>query len=101
MAPRSQGHLPTVWRSGKMPRRSMERAVYRNLGANSQDVIVSPGVGLDNGLFDLGAGRVLVITADPISMVPALGPEMSAWLSVNLVASDLSSSGVKPTLASF
>jgi len=79
----------------------MKRAVYRNLGAHNRDVILSPGVGLDNGFFDLGGGRVLVVTADPISMVPALGSELSAWLSVNLIASDFSSSGVKPTLATF
>src|SRR5215470_2217584 len=101
MVPPSREHPSLGARTGKMPRRFMERAVFRNLGAKSRDAIVPPGFGLDNGFFDLGGGRVLVITADPISMVPALGPELSAWLSVNLIASDFSSSGVKPTLATF
>jgi hydrogenase maturation factor len=70
------------------------KSAFRHLGAKSSDLLVPPAKGFDNGVLKLGGGRVLVFTADPISYIPSLGADGSAWLSVHHLASDLATSGV-------
>jgi hydrogenase maturation factor len=79
----------------------MERVVYRNLGLASSRILVGPGRGLDNGVLFLGRDRVMILTVDPVSVVPSLGMDLSAWLSVHLVASDYATSGLRPEFATF
>ena len=86
--------------SGKLPPGSMD-AVYRHLGARSKMVVLGPGRGLDNAVLSLGGGRVMIVTADPVSVIPAVGVRRSAWLSVHLIASDFTTSGVDPEFAVF
>jgi hydrogenase maturation factor len=43
----------------------------------------------------------MVATTDPLSYIPALGPRYSAWLSVNLIASDLATSAFAPEYGIF
>jgi hydrogenase maturation factor len=43
----------------------------------------------------------MVATTDPLSFIPALGARKSAWLSVNLIASDLTTSGFQPQYGIF
>ena len=86
---------------GKMDRESMEEVVYRNLGKKSRKVLRGPRTGFDNAVVRVGKGRVMVATTDPVSMVPPIGAELSAWMSVHLVASDLATSGVTPEFALF
>jgi hydrogenase expression/formation protein HypE len=86
---------------GKEATEFIERVVYRSLGRRSGDVKVGPGRGLDNGVIAMGEGRVMIVTVDPVSIVPAFGMELSAWLSVHLIASDLTASGVDPEYAAF
>jgi len=93
------------------PRRKMEpygkvsndvmEVVYRNLGARRSQVLQGPRRGLDNAALSLPGGTVMILTADPVSMIPALGARMSAWLSVHLIASDYTTSGASPEYASF
>lgn len=82
-----------------MDRDFMKRVVLRNTGARNSSVVVGPGAGLDNAVISLGEGRVMVVTADPVTMVPALGMEVSAWLTVHELASDLATSAVRPQFA--
>ena len=42
---------------------------------------------------------MLVVTSDPLSVIPSIGMKESAWLSVHLLASDLTTSGVEPQFA--
>ena len=86
---------------GKEGRRFMERVVYPSLGRASRKVKVGPARGLDNGVVSLGNGRVMIVTVDPVSAIPAFGMKLSARLSVHLIASDLAASGVDPELAVF
>lgn len=78
----------------------MER-VYGNLGKRSESVVVGPGRGFDNGVLSVGGGRVMIVTADPISAIPQFGMKLSGRLSVHLIASDLTASGVDPEFAIF
>jgi len=81
---------------GKFPIDLMEKTVYPRLGAKRREILVSPGHGLDNAVVKLGHNQVLVLTSDPFSVIPVLGLRDSAWLSVHLLASDLSTCGFPP-----
>lgn len=96
MAPEPGG---PAW--GKAVRREMEDIVYRNLGAERAEVRVGPRRGFDNAFVSVGGKRVLVVTTDPVSVIPRVGAKDSAWMSVHLIASDLATSGVAPQLATF
>ncbi len=74
----------------------MQQVIYPNLGRRRREVLVGPAAGLDTCVIDLGGDRVLVASTDPMSLIPQLGIENSAWMSVNLLANDLSTSGVAP-----
>jgi len=86
---------------GKPHPNFMRKVVFKRLGAKNQLVLVGPGEGLDNAVLSLQDGRVLIITTDPISIIPSIDIKESAWLSVHLVASDFATSGVKPEFALF
>jgi hydrogenase expression/formation protein HypE len=79
----------------------MRRVVYSSLGRRSRKVKLGPGIGLDNGVVSIGRGRVMILTVDPVSAIPAFGMRMSAWLSVHLIASDYTTSGNDPEYAMF
>ncbi len=84
---------------GKVDRDFLSRVLLRNTGAKSDSVIVGPGVGLDNAVLAVGGGRVMVVTADPLSIIPSMGMQRSAWLTVHELASDLTTSAVRPQFA--
>jgi len=88
-------------RLGKAGQRILESVIYRSLGASSSRLVVGPAFGLDNSIVRLSRGRVLVATTDPLSYIPSLGPKASAWLSVHLLASDLTTSGFSPQFGLF
>ena len=83
-----------------MSTEALGRTAYSSLGARRKEVLLGPGVGLDNAVVSVGE-RVMILTTDPISMVPMIGPKMSAWLSVQVIASDFCTSGASPQYASF
>ncbi len=81
---------------GKFPIDLIEKLVYPKLGAKKAEVLVGPGHGCDNAIVRLGCNQVLVATADPLSVIPALGFKDSAYISVQLLASDLATCGFAP-----
>jgi hydrogenase maturation factor len=86
---------------GKAGEELLEGVVYRNLGVRRSEVIKGPGRGLDNAIIGLGGKRVMILTVDPVSIIPSLGMELSGWLSVHLIASDYTTSGLRPEYATF
>jgi len=88
-------------RFGKPSPAFFQRVIFPRLGAKRSQVLVGPKLGVDNAVLDLGNGKVLVATTDPVSFIPELGPQASAWLSVNLLASDLTTSGLSPQYGIF
>jgi hydrogenase maturation factor len=86
---------------GKAGREYLCRVVYNRLGANRRSVAVGPRFGVDNAVIRIGSRSVLVGTTDPLSFIPRLGARDSAWLSINLLASDLSTSGFPPQFGIF
>lgn len=86
---------------GKASHDLLEQVVYRNLGAGRPGIIIGPRRGFDNAVVAIGGSKVLILTTDPVSMIPSLGPSASAWLGVHLIASDYTTSGLSPEFASF
>ncbi len=84
---------------GKVDRDFLGRVLLKNTGAHNPAVLVGPGMGLDNGVISVGPGRVLIVTADPLTMIPSIGMDDSAWLTVHELASDLATSAVAPQFA--
>lgn len=84
---------------GKIHPRLMQSTVYQNLGVFSHEVLVGPGFGVDNAVIRIGGGKVMIVTTDPLSLIPSLGPEDSAWVSVHLLASDVVTSGFPASYA--
>jgi len=81
---------------GKFPQELMEKIVYQRLGRERKEILAGPNHGLDNAVVRLNSSQVLVVTADPLSVIPELGLKDSAWMSVHLLASDLSTCGFPP-----
>ena len=74
----------------------MERIVYQRLGKKRPEILEGPNHGLDNAVVRLGSDQALIVTSDPLSVIPELGLRDSAWLSAHLLASDLSTCGFPP-----
>jgi len=82
--------------SGKIPPEVFEATIAPLLGAARPEVLIGPRTGADCAVVRTGAGRVLVFSTDPLSLVPALGAERSARLACHLLASDVWTSGIPP-----
>jgi hydrogenase maturation factor len=85
---------------GKISPEDFARVIAPRLGASRPEVLVGPRAGHDCAVVKVGAGRVMAITTDPLSLIPVLGLERSAKLSCHLLASDLWTSGIPPAFAS-
>ena len=86
---------------GKANKRFLQRLIYTRLGAPNRRVVEPPAFGIDNAVVKVGNGQVLVATTDPLSFIPSLKPKESAWLSLHLLASDLTTSGFEPQFGIF
>ncbi len=86
---------------GKPNRSYLQSVIYQQLGAGRRNVIVGPRFGVDNAVVRIAKRKVMIVTADPLSYIPVLGARDSAWLSVNLIASDLTTSGLRPQYGIF
>ncbi len=91
----------TIMRLGKVGQPLLQKLVYHNLGGKRPEVSVGPKSGVDTSMVNLGGGKVLVTTTDPLSLVPSVGASESAWLSAHLIASDISTTGLAPTYGVF
>ena len=85
---------------GKPDRQLMASSIFKWTGAKSREVLLGPSPGVDVSVLQIGQETVIAST-DPVSFIPSLGPEESAWLSVHAVASDVATSGVPPRFALF
>jgi hydrogenase expression/formation protein HypE len=85
---------------GKLRPEAFARIVAPHLGAARAEVLAGPRAGHDAAVVRIGAGRVMALTTDPLSVIPALGPARSARLACHLIASDLWTTGIPPAYAS-
>ncbi|WP_266075540.1 AIR synthase family protein [Haladaptatus caseinilyticus] len=81
---------------GKVDRAFFEEYIYPHLGAERDDVMLSPQHGVDFGVFEVG-GEAVATATDPIFIMPSLGFERAAWFAFHIVMSDVAVSGLSPT----
>lgn len=87
--------------SGKISSATFKDVLLPQCGAQRDEVLVGPSFGVDTSVIDLGNGLAMAVTSDPLSLIPAIGMEASARLSVHLMANDLATTGVAPQYAQF
>ncbi len=81
---------------GKIDPGFFSRVIAPRLGATSSRTIVGPRNGVDSGVLDIGNGQVMVVTADPLFVVPEYGWKRAGWFAVHILASDVATSGLPP-----
>lgn len=85
--------FPTV---GKVSPEFFDQVIYPRLGARRDEVVVRPQHGVDCGVVKIGDGKVMVLTTDPIFIVPEYGFRRAAWFAWHILASDVTTSGFPP-----
>ena len=88
-----KAQMPAI---GKVSSEIFDEVILPQLGRKRPEILVGPQHGVDVGIVDLGNGKVMVTTTDPIFVVPPYGWERSAWFAVHILAYDAATSGIRP-----
>ncbi len=83
--------------AGKIDRRLFEKYVRTSTGAVRGDVLLGPAFGMDFGLVDIGGGRVMAVSADPIWVDRSYGLWKAAWFAFHTIVGDVAVSGLSPS----
>lgn len=84
---------------GKISNDELEGTIYKNCGQQRPEIFKGPSFGVDVSVVNLPGGLGLAMTSDPLSLIPSLGLQESAWLSVHLMANDMATTGFAPMYA--
>jgi hydrogenase expression/formation protein HypE len=76
---------------GKVPNEVLEEIVFKNLGAERDDVVLQPSIGEDAAIVKAG-NQTLAISSDPITGAE----EWLGWLAVHVSANDIATRGIQP-----
>jgi len=85
--------------SGKISSNGFEDIILPRCGRQRSEVHCGPAFGVDVSVVNLPGGMALALTSDPLSLIPSLGLQESAWLSVHLMANDMGTTGFAPMYA--
>jgi len=88
--------LPEI---GKISPEIFNQLIFPRLGADSGGILVRPQHGVDVGIVAIG-DKAVVLTTDPVFIVPEYGWERAAWFAIHILASDAVTSGLKPAFLS-
>jgi hydrogenase maturation factor len=87
--------------AGKIHQSFFEETILQQCGFPRKEVSTGPGFGVDVSVVDLPNGMAMALTSDPLSLIPSLGLKESAWLSVQLMANDMATTGHAPMYGQF
>jgi hydrogenase expression/formation protein HypE len=85
--------------SGKINNDDFENIILQRCGRLRSEVHCGPSFGVDVSVVNLPGGLAMALTSDPLSLIPSLGLQESAWLSVHLMANDMGTTGFAPMYA--
>lgn len=85
--------------SGKITNDDFEQIILPRCGYQRTEISSGPAFGVDVSVIDLPGGLGLALTSDPLSLIPSLGLQESAWLSVHLMGNDMATTGFTPMYA--
>lgn len=86
---------------GKLEHHLFEQMIYQKCGFNRNEVRAGAQFGVDVSVVDLPGEMALALCSDPLSLIPSLGLQESAWLSVHLMANDMATTGFAPMYGQF
>ncbi len=86
---------------GKVSAQIFKEDLMGSCGTRRKEVLCGPSFGVDTSIIDLKNGSGLAVASDPLSLIPSLGMEVSAWLSVHLIVNDICTTGFSPQYAQF
>jgi len=81
---------------GKINEEYFKKVILPNSGFSRKEVLVGPRFGVDVALVELPNEMAMALTSDPLSLIPTLGLQESAWLSVHLMANDIATTSFAP-----
>jgi hydrogenase maturation factor len=81
---------------GKVSADMFDRVILPQLGEKRQSVLVGPQHGIDVGVVALESDQIMVLTTDPLFVMPALGWKRAAWFAIHIIASDAATSALPP-----
>ncbi|WP_421944750.1 AIR synthase family protein [Pedobacter sp.] len=85
--------------SGKINNEEFEDVILKKTGIKRSEVYCGPSFGIDVSIVNLPDGLAMAMTSDPLTLIPSLGLQESAWLSVHLMANDMATTGFAPMYA--
>ena len=88
-------------KAGKITNSDFDEIFSGRFGFSRNEVVTGPAFGVDVSVIDLGNNHGMAITSDPLSLIPTLGLQESAWLSVHLMANDMATTGFAPMYGQF
>ncbi len=83
-------------RQGKADYR-LFRSISRLTGSARRDVLLGPMFGSDVGVINIGGGRVMAISTDPIYINQFMALEDASWFAFHVLVSDVALSGLAPS----
>ncbi len=86
---------------GKIDHHLFEQFISTKCGKHRPEVVAGPQFGVDVSVVELPGDMAMALTSDPLSLIPTLGLEESAWLSVQLMANDMATTGHAPMYGQF
>lgn len=87
--------------TGKISASTFKDILLPNCGHERQEVLTGPSFGVDTSVIALGNGKAMAVSSDPLTLIPSMGMEASAWLSVQLTVNDMATTGMAPQYAQF
>ncbi len=86
---------------GKITHTDFDEIFTNKLGYKRKEVATGASFGIDVSVIDLPNNMAMALTSDPLSLIPTLGLQESAWLSVHLMANDMATTGFAPMYGQF
>jgi len=84
---------------GKIDSTAFHSIIAHRCGYHRPGLLVPASFGVDVAVVEVGQGMAMVLTSDPLSLIPSLGLRESAWLSVHILANDMATTGFAPQYA--
>lgn len=87
--------------TGKIQNDFFQKLIFPFCGKKRKEVKTGPAFGVDVSIIELSDNLEMALSSDPLSLIPTLGLSESAWLSVQLLANDMATTGKSPMYAQF
>lgn len=88
-------------KAGKVDEQSITELLAGKLGMPRPEIQTGPGYGVDVSVVALPGGMGMAMCSDPLSLLPQLGMQESAWLSLQLMVNDMATTGFAPMYGQF